>query len=228
MQLAPDFRQRLANPGRFALDLAVLMVALALFALAMVVSLQSDLGANSWTVFHHGISLQTPLTLGTAGIVVGLLILATSWLLGIQPGLGTLANILFIGVWMDIYLEFGLVPRASYMPAQVAMLVGSAVLLGFATALYIKTGFGAGPRDAFMLALTRRTGIRIGVIRWAIEITVVTLGILLGGSFGIGTILFAILIGPSVDFFFSLLRVPTRRGARQVSEDRRRAGALSE
>lgn len=188
------------------------MFALALFALAMVLSLQSDLGANSWTVFHHGIALQTPLTLGAAGIIVGLIILAASWALGIKPGIGTLANMLFIGVWTDVYLEFELIPQASWLPVQLAMLCGSAVLLGFATALYIKTNFGAGPRDAFMLALTRRTNIRVGVVRWAMEITVVAAGIILGGSFGIGTLIFAILIGPSVDFFFELFGIRTRQG----------------
>jgi uncharacterized membrane protein YczE len=187
------------------------MLALALFALAMVLSLQSDLGANSWTVFHHGIALQTPLTIGTAGILVGLVILITSWALEIRPGLGTLMNMLFVGLWMDVYLELELIPQASHLPAQLALLFGSAVLLGFATALYIKTNFGAGPRDAFMLALTRRTNIRVGVIRWAMEIAVVTIGILLGGAFGVGTLIFAVLIGPSVDFFFQLFGIRTRR-----------------
>jgi uncharacterized protein len=208
----PSLRERLQNPGRFVFDFGVLMVALALFALAMVLSLQSDLGANSWTVFHHGISIQTPLTLGLAGIVIGLLILLASWAMSIKPGIGTLANMFFVGVWTDVYLEFELIPEGSWLPAQVAMLVGSALLLGFATALYIKTGFGAGPRDAFMLALTRRTNIRVGLIRWAMEISVVTFGILLGGAFGIGTLIFAVLIGPSVDLFFNLFGIRTRKG----------------
>lgn len=217
-----SLRERLDNPGRFAVDFAVLMVALALFALAMVMTLQSDLGANSWTVFHHGISIQTPLTLGVAGIVVGLVILGSSWLMGIKPGLGTLANMIFVGVWTDIYLEFDLVPAASWLPAQLAMLGGGALLLGFATALYIKTGFGAGPRDAFMLALTRRTNIRVGVIRWAMEVAVVVIGILLGGSFGIGTLVFAVLIGPSVDLFFNLFGIRTRHGDRHAGSLRSR------
>lgn len=221
-----NLRDRLDNPGRFAAEFVVLMVALALFALAMVMTLQSDLGANSWTVFHHGIALQTPLTLGVAGIVVGLVILGTSWLMGIRPGLGTLANMIFVGVWTDVYLEFELVPKASWLPAQLAMLGGGALLLGFATALYIKTGFGAGPRDAFMLALTRRTNIRVGVIRWAMEIAVVVIGIILGGSFGIGTLVFAVLIGPSVDLFFNLFGIRTRRGDRTTGSLRSRLRIL--
>ena len=217
-----SLRERLDNPGRFAAEFALLMVALALFALAMVLSLQSDLGANSWTVFHHGISLQTPLTLGAVGIVIGLLILGASWAMGIKPGLGTVANMIFVGVWTDIYLEFELIPQAGWLPAQIAMLCGSAVLLGFATALYIKTGFGAGPRDAFMLALTRRTNIRVGFIRWGMEIIVVVIGILLGGSFGVGTLIFAVLIGPSVDLFFHLFGIRTRAGDRAAGSLRSR------
>lgn len=202
------------DPRIFVRDLALLMAALALFALALVMTLQSDLGANSWMVFHHGISLQTPLTIGVAGIVVGIVILGASWLMGIRPGLGTVMNMFFVGIWTDVYLQFDLVPVAQGLPLQIGMLVGGAILLGFATALYIKTGFGAGPRDAFMLAITRKTDIRVGFIRWGMEVTVVILGILLGGSFGLGTILFAFMIGPSVDFFFNLLRVPTRRPRR--------------
>lgn len=214
-----DLRRKLEQPRRLALDFGLLMVGLAIFALAIVLSLQSDLGANSWTVFHHGIALQTPLTLGVASIIVGLLILGTSWVLGIPPGFGTLANMVLVGIWTDIYLEFELIPRADDLPVQLTMLVASAVLLGFATALYIKTDFGAGPRDSFMLALARGTGLRVGIIRWGMEISVVTLGILLGGSFGVGTIIFAILIGPSVDLFFRLFGIQTRSKPRQAATE---------
>lgn len=214
-----SLRRKLEHPRRLALDFVLLMVGLAIFALAIVLSLQSDLGANSWTVLHHGISLQTPLTLGTAGITVSMLVLVVSWLMGIPPGFGTLMNITLIGIWTDVYLEFDLIPKADDLPVQLAMLIGSAILLGFATALYIKTDFGAGPRDSFMLALARNTGLRIGVIRWGMEIAVVTVGILLGGSFGVGTIIFAILIGPSVDFFFRLFRIQTRAKPRQSAPE---------
>ncbi len=214
--MSSSLRKKWERPHILARDFVVLMVALALFALAMVMALQSDLGANSWTVFHHGISLQTPLSLGMASIVVGLAILAASWFMGIKPGIGTVANMFFIGVWTDVYLNYDLVPKADYLPVQVAMLSGGAVLLGFATALYIKTDFGAGPRDAFMLALTKRTNIRVGFIRWALEVAVVLLGIIMGGSFGLGTILFAVLIGPSVEFFFNLFRIPTRSSPSRV------------
>jgi len=201
---------------RVALRFALLNLGMAIFALAMVLSLQSNLGASSWTVLHDGIARQTPLTLGTAGVVVGLLILVVSWLLGIPPGFGTVMNMLMIGIWTDVLLGFELIPEAHGYPAGIAALVGSAVLLGLGSAMYIKAEFGAGPRDAFMLAITRRTDIRVGYIRWGMELTVVLIGILLGGAFGLGTILFAIMVGPSVDFFFTLFKIPTRRARRQA------------
>jgi uncharacterized membrane protein YczE len=202
------------NARRLAWRFALLNLGLAIFALAMVLSLRSNLGANSWTVFHDGLSQHTPLTLGSAGMAVGFVILAVSWLLGIPPGFGTVMNMLMVGIWTDVFLELELVPEAQAYPARVALLVLSAVLLGLASAMYIKAGFGAGPRDAFMLAVTRRTNLRVGFIRWGMELTVVVIGILLGGAFGIGTILFALMVGPSVEFFFNLFKIPTRRARR--------------
>lgn len=196
--------------------LALLMTGLMLFGLAMAMSLQSNLGASSWTVFHHGISKQTPLTVGAAGIVVSITILVVAWLMGIKPGLGTLANILLIGLWTDLFVFT--IPKMEAYPARVVVLVGSAVLLGFATAMYIKAGFGAGPRDGLMLAFTRRFNIRLGFVRWGIEIAVVIVGIALGGAFGIGTILFAIIVAPSVDIFFRLFGINTRPAKRTVSD----------
>jgi uncharacterized membrane protein YczE len=207
-------RLEAVHARRLAWRFALLNIGLALFALAMVLSLRSNLGANSWTVFHDGLAQQTPLTLGTAGIVVGFVILIVSWLLGIPPGFGTVMNMLMVGVWIDVLLELELVPEAQAYPARAALLILSAVLLGLASAMYIKAGFGAGPRDAFMLAITRRTNVRVGMIRWGMELTVVLIGILLGGAFGIGTILFALMVGPSVEFFFNLFRIPTRKARR--------------
>jgi uncharacterized membrane protein YczE len=187
--------------------LALLFGGLFLFALATALSLRCDLGAGSWTVLHDGISRQTPLSIGVVTQLVGLLMIVVSWRAGIRPGFGTLANMLLIGLFLDLILWSGLVPRAEDWPLQVLMLLGGIVLLGLASALYIKAGFGAGPRDSFMLALHRRTGLRVGRVRWGMEVCATTIGILLGGAFGIGTIVFAMLIGFSVDFFFTRLRV---------------------
>lgn len=212
-QQSPISRSRFS--ARWWWDVGLLLAGMPLFALALVFGLRSDLGATSWTVFHHGISLHTPLSIGVAGIVVGLIIIVVSWVMGEPPGAGTIVNMVMIGIWMDVFMIDGIIPEASGLIDGIAMLIGGIVLLGFATAIYIKAGFGAGPRDALMLALTQRMALRVGVIRWGMEVTVVVIGILLGGSFGIGTIIAAALTGPTVDIFFNLLRVPTGQSKRQ-------------
>jgi uncharacterized membrane protein YczE len=187
--------------------LVMLFVGLFLFALATALSLQCNLGASSWTVLHDGISEKTPLSIGIATQLVGFLMLGVAWLAGIRPGFGTLANMVAIGVFLDLILWSGAVPEAEAYPVRVTMLLSGIVLLGLASALYIKAGFGAGPRDSFMLALHRRFSLRISAVRWIMEFSATGLGILLGGEFGVGTIIFAALVGLSVDFFFTLLRV---------------------
>jgi uncharacterized protein len=199
------------NPLLFARNLAMLMVGLTLFALAMVFSLQCNLGASSWAVFHDGIAIQTPLTFGQGTILVGVIMVFVSWALGIRPGFGTFANMLLVGIWVDVILWSNVVPEAESYPVRVLMLLLAIVMLGFASAMYIKPGFGAGPRDSFMLAVTRLTNIRVSIIRWSMEVSVVGLGILMGGDFGVGTIIFAMLIGPVVGFFFGVFKIQTRR-----------------
>lgn len=188
-----------------------------IFSLAMALSLQCNLGAASWTVFHDGISRQTPLSIGMATQLVGLLMLGISWLAGIRPGFGTVANMVMVGVFLDLILWSELIPEADAYALRVAMLLAGIVVLGLASALYIKAGFGAGPRDSFMLALHRRTGLRVGKVRWMMEAGAVIAGIILGGAFGVGTIIFACLVGFSVDYFFNLLGIRTTLKPQPVS-----------
>lgn len=193
--------------------LAMLLGGLFIFAISMALSLQCNLGASSWTVLHDGIAQQTPLSIGIVTQLVGLAMLVISWVGGIRPGFGTLANMLLIGSFLDLILWSGMIPEAESYPARIAMLLAAVVVIGLGSALYIKAGFGAGPRDSFMLVVHRRTGLRLGMARWLIEVTAVAIGILLGGDFGIGTIIFAMLVGFSVDWFFTHLgvRIATTR-----------------
>lgn len=199
------------DPARFGKNFALLMVGLVFFALAMAFSLKCNLGASSWAVFHDGIAKQTPLSFGQGTILVGVFMIFVSWAFGVRPGLGTFANMAMVGIWIDVILWADIIPEAQNYVVRVLMLLTGIVLLGFGSALYIKPGFGAGPRDSFMLALVRLTNFRVSIIRWAIEITVVIVGILLGGDFGVGTIIFAILIGPVVEFWFNVFKIRTRR-----------------
>jgi uncharacterized membrane protein YczE len=117
---------------------------------------------------------------------------------------------ILVGLFLDLILWSGVIPEADAYALRVVMLLAGIVLLGLASALYIKAGFGAGPRDSFMLALHRRTGLRIGKVRWMMETFAVVAGIALGGAFGVGTIIFAVLVGFVVDYFFNLLGVRTQ------------------
>ena len=200
MKEAPRLR------GGLSLRVPSLFLGLVLIAVAIVSLLESGLGLAPWDVFHLGVAEHSPLTIGTASIVVGLAVLCVSWGLGQPPGFGTVANAIVIGVVVDALLsvgwiaelsERGLSPRAGLLAAGVA-------LFGLGTACYIGAGLGAGPRDSLMLVLSRRAGFRIAVVRASIEITVLVTGWALGGTAGLGTLAVAFLLGPSVEGSFWL------------------------
>jgi len=198
MRQAPRIR------GGLAIRVVVLFAGLTLFAAAIVSLLESGRGRAPWDVFHLGIATHSALTIGTAGIVVGLVVLVGAWALGHPPGFGTLANAIVIGALVDVFRAIDAVARLSQgsLPTRVVLLILGIGLFGVASALYIGAGLGAGPRDSLMLVLSRRTGVRIAVVRGAIEVTVVVTGALLGGTFGVGTIAVALLVGPSVEAGF--------------------------
>jgi uncharacterized protein len=180
----------------------ILLIGLFFFALALMLSIYANVGANSWMVFHDGIAIQTPLSIGQASQAVGLVMIVISWLVGIRPGMGTILNMLLVGWYMDLIVWSGLLNYATTLPTQLGMLATSILILGLSSGMYIKAGFGAGPRDSFNLAMIELTNLSITVSRWAIEGTVVVIGILMGGHFGFGTILYAIFIGPAVGLGF--------------------------
>jgi uncharacterized protein len=189
----------------------ILVVGLFFFALALMMSIYANVGANSWMVFHDGIAIQTPLSIGQASQGVGLVMILVSWLVGIRPGMGTILNMLLVGWFMDLIVWSRLLQYASTLPTQLGMLTASILILGLSSGMYIKAGFGAGPRDSFNLAMIELTNLSITVSRWAIEGSVVILGILMGGQFGFGTIVYAIFIGPAVGLgfrVFGLHRTP--------------------
>ncbi|MGE5226368.1 MAG: YczE/YyaS/YitT family protein [Planctomycetaceae bacterium] len=185
-----------------------LVAGLAVVAAAIVSLLESGLGLAPWDVLHQGIARHTPLTLGTASIVVGLVVLAFGWAMGATPGVGTVANAVLIGAFIDRFTAIGWVQGLSEtaLPGRVLLLALGIGLFGVGSALYIGAGFGAGPRDGLMLALARRSGRRIALVRGAIEVTALAAGIALGGTAGVGTIAMALLVGPSVEASFWALR----------------------
>lgn len=190
----------------------MMIVGLFFFALALMLSIYANVGANSWMVFHDGIAIQTPLTIGQASQGVGLVMIVASWLVGIRPGMGTVLNMLVVGWFMDLIVWSGMIEYAESLPVQLSMLFVSILMLGLSSGMYIKAGFGAGPRDSFNLAVIELTNMSITVSRWLIEGSVVVFGVLMGGQFGFGTIVYALLIGPAVGLgfrMFGLHRSPT-------------------
>jgi uncharacterized membrane protein YczE len=191
-----------------------------LFGFAIVFMLESRLGLPPWDVLHFGIAKHTSLSLGVSGIVVGLIIVAATWLAGTPPGFGTIANAIVIGVSIDVLRSFGAIDglSESSLAVRVGLLAAGVVLFGVGSALYIGAGMGAGPRDSLMMVLSLRTGRRIGLVRGGMEITVLLSGLALGGIAGIGTLTLALLVGPVVELaFWSLVKLglatPGRRDA---------------
>ena len=209
---------------RRALAWVRLFAGLWLFAAGVVLGLRAGLGVAPWDVLHDGIRRVTPLSFGTATILVGVVLVAVALAAGIRPGPGTLANMLAIGLFADAMLATGIAADldARPLPLRLLAVAGGVGLVALGTALYIGAGLGSGPRDSLMLALSARTRLRVGVVRALIEGSVLVVGWLLGGAAGVGTVLYAFGIGPAVELAFRLLRVqpPARREPRTGGRER--------
>jgi uncharacterized membrane protein YczE len=184
-----------------------LVAGLFLFALAIVLILESKLGLSPWDVLNQGIARHSPLSFGIANIAVGLVVLCLAWALGAPPGIGTVANAVLVGTFIQLLTSVEAVTDLASQPlaVRIGLLAAGIALTGPASALYIGADLGAGPRDSLMLAGAVRTGRRIRLVRAALELVALCIGIVLGGTFGVGTIAFALLIGPVVDASFRLL-----------------------
>jgi uncharacterized membrane protein YczE len=191
--------------GRTTRRLVQLAVGLVLYGVSMAMMLRSGLGLDPWDVFHYGVAQHLPLSFGTVVIVVGALALLAWIPLRQWPGLGTIANVVVIGLATDAALA--LLDRPASLVARWALLVGGIVLNGLAGGLYIGSQFGPGPRDGLMTGLVRRTGRSFRLVRTGIELTVLLVGWAMGGVVGLGTVLYAVAIGPVVQFFLPLLTV---------------------
>ncbi len=169
---------------------------LALFGIGVALLIRSDLGAAPWDVFHTGVSELTGIPVGTVLILTGLGLLVLWIPLREQPGLGTILNAIEIGLVVDLVLP--LLPETDRLAPRLGMMVGGVLLIALGSGFYIGAGLGPGPRDGLMTGLARR-GPSIKVARTGIEVTVLAIGVLLGGAIGIGTAVFAVSIGPLVE-----------------------------
>lgn len=212
----PSAQDRPPGRGRIGLRLIQLYCGLALYGASSALLVQAGLGLEPWNVLHQGIAERTGLSIGVVSIVVGAAVLLLWIPLRQRPGLGTVSNVFVVGLAMDGTLA--VVPEAHAWAVRAGLLLCGVVLNGVATGLYITARFGPGPRDGLMTGLHRRTGRSIRLMRTAVEVAVVVTGFALGGTIGVGTVLYAVAIGPLAQFFLRLFAFsPASDGSRTVA-----------
>lgn len=190
----------------FARDFLRIQIGFLLFGLAVTLMIRGNIGTSAWAVLEVALAQKLGISIGTMTVLMGFLVLSGALIMRERLGWGTLGNILSIGPWEDMWLA--IIPSVKEnLPLQIGMLLLAIFLMGLASAIYIGVDAGAGPRDSLMLAIKRTTGISIRAARAIIEVTVVTLGWLLGGPAGIGTVAYALLVGPSVQWGFKIFKV---------------------
>ncbi|MFE6285474.1 YitT family protein [Streptomyces sp. NPDC057877] len=200
--------------GHVPRRLIQLYLGLALYGASSALLVRAGLGLEPWNVLHQGLAERTGLTIGVVSIIVGAAVLLLWIPLRQRPGLGTVSNVFVVGIAMDGTLA--LVPDAHALTVRVPLMLAGIVLNGVATGLYIAARFGPGPRDGLMTGLHRRTGRSIRLMRTAVEVAVVITGFLLGGTIGVGTLLYAVSIGPLAQLFLRVFAVPTASGGSTV------------
>lgn len=183
-----------------------LIFGLFLYALGIVVTMQAHIGYAPWDVFHVGFANLLGIRIGTASIFTGLLIGIIALLLGEKLGMGTILNMVLIGIFLDFIIEIKVIPLAKNFWFGLPMMVIGLLIIALASYFYIGSALGAGPRDSLMVAITRKTGLPVGICRGTIELIAVVIGWRLGGMLGIGTIISAFVIGMCVQMTFKLLK----------------------
>ena len=214
--LEPKRRLRLTCVPRFAFPLTTasfwrrlfqLNLGLMVFGLAISLMLRAHIGLDPWSALHEGLSERTGLPFGRVTQLVGLLLIIFSFfVLHQRPGLGTALNMLLVGPWIDFFQAQSWLPEVptGAWVWGIVLFVAGVVLTGLAIGLYITARFGAGPRDDLVLGSALKLGRSIRLTRGVLELSVLILGFLLGGSVGLGTVLFALLIGPVMQFFLQV------------------------
>lgn len=186
-------------------NITQLVFGLFLYALGHVLTIKADLGVTPWNTFHIGLSMRTGMTLGTTIIVTGFIIILFNLLAKQKIGVGTILNMCLIGFFVDLQMNSGLIPESKSLASSLILIFLGMLAIAIATWLYIGAGLGAGPRDGLMVSFMKWTGKPVGIVRTTMEITVLIMGIALGGKLGIGTPLIAVLLGPICQWIFKLV-----------------------
>ncbi|GAA1922320.1 YczE/YyaS/YitT family protein [Nocardioides hwasunensis] len=194
--------------GRLARRLPQLYVGLFLYGVSLALMVRGALGLAPWDVLHSGFIQHVPMTLGQAVVLFSFVVLVLWVPLREMPGLGTISNALVVGLSADATLA--VLSRPDAIASRVGLMLGGVVLCGFASALYIGAQLGRGPRDGLMTGLHRRTGLSLRLVRTGLEVVVVVIGLLLGGKLGIGTVVYALAIGPLTQLMLPWLTVDLR------------------
>jgi uncharacterized membrane protein YczE len=186
----------------------VLVAGLFIFAVAIVLQLESRLGLSPWDTLHQGLSRHTPLSFGMASVFVSVVVLLLAWRLGARIGIGTVANAVLVGSFIQGLTAIGPVDRLSEssLGVRIGLLVVAMLLIGIGSALYLGAWLGAGPRDSLMVVGGERTGLRLGIVRAVLELLALAAGFALGGTIGVGTIVFALGVGPALEGGFWVLQ----------------------
>lgn len=192
--------------ARTARRLGHLYVGLTLYGLSCALMVRAGVGLDPWDTFHQGLGKQTGWSMGVATIVVGAAVLLLWIPIRQRPGLGTVSNVVVIGLAMDASLA--VLPGVHGLALQIPQMLAGVALNGVATGLYISARYGPGPRDGLMTGLNRRTGLSVRLVRTLIEVTVLASGWALGGAVGAGTVVYALAIGPLAQFFMRVFAVP--------------------
>ena len=177
----------------------LLMLGLALFGLGISLIRRAGLGLDPWSAFHQGLTNHLPISFGVANVLSGLAILVVGVIAFRQRvDWGTLANMVLVGLWVDVFYPIIPEARSFGLSAELASLLAGILVIGLASGMYISSRWGAGPRDGFVLTVAARTGRSVRLLRTALELTVLSMGVLMGAPAGAGTVLFALLIGPAM------------------------------
>lgn len=189
---------------------ARLLLGFIVYGLAIVVMIHANIGLSPWDVLHQGISLKLGITMGKVSIGVGIIIILIDAFMGEGIGFATLGNVLLIGTFLDIFEDLNIIHYANNLFSGIIMMIIGIILAAIATVLYLKPALGSGPRDGLMLAINKRSSNSVGTIRTIIELTALTIGWILGGSVGIGTIISGFGLGYAIQIAFKISHIDSK------------------
>ena len=201
---------------RFSIRILNLVIGIFLYALGIVLTLKANIGYAPWEVFHVGLALTTGMTIGVASIIIGVVIVIIVTVCGEKIGLGTVSSMVLTGVFIDLIIMLNIIPLATNVTVGIVMLLTGLFVIALGSYYYMKSAFGAGPRDNLMVVLKRKTKMPVGFCRSIVELSATLAGWLLGGMVGIGTVISIFGIGLCIQLIFTLFKFDTSAVAHET------------